>query len=154
MNQHVLALQIVLLILQSLQVLFLWIHDWVPLGSLNDVKAVRRQDSRDRLIVVTLIQSVPFTIILALCIIDFNRPYPGWLITSLWIAYVTLMAGQIRAWWLPYLVLDEPARAKRYAAMFGRTHSFLPVRNGLVPNTAHIFLHICTAATLIVLWLV
>jgi hypothetical protein len=36
--------------------------------------------------------------------------------------------------------------------MFGNTHSFLPVRNGLVPNTAHIMLHVCTAATLVVLF--
>jgi hypothetical protein len=35
--------------------------------------------------------------------------------------------------------------------MFGKTHSFLPPRNGMVPNTAHILLHLATAATLIVL---
>jgi hypothetical protein len=35
--------------------------------------------------------------------------------------------------------------------MFGKTHSFLPVRNGMVPNTAHILLHLATAATLIFL---
>jgi hypothetical protein len=35
--------------------------------------------------------------------------------------------------------------------MFGKTYSFLPVRNGMVPNTAHILLHLATAATLIVL---
>jgi hypothetical protein len=35
--------------------------------------------------------------------------------------------------------------------MFGNTHSFLPVRNGIVPNTAHILLHVATAATLMIL---
>jgi hypothetical protein len=35
--------------------------------------------------------------------------------------------------------------------MFGHTHSFLPQRNGLVPNTAHILLHLATASTLLVL---
>jgi hypothetical protein len=35
--------------------------------------------------------------------------------------------------------------------MFGNTHSFLPQRNGLVPNTAHILLHLSTVATLICL---
>ena len=45
----------------------------------------------------------------------------------------------------------EPERAARYQIMFGKTHSFLPSRNGLVPNTAHIALHIATAATLLAL---
>jgi hypothetical protein len=93
-----------LVALQAFQVAFLWIHDWVPLGRLNDVAAVRKQDSLERLIRITLIQSVPFTVGLV-----------------------------------------------RYRAMFGRTHAFLPERNGLVPNTAHILLHFATLATLVVL---
>jgi hypothetical protein len=47
------------LALQAFQVLFLWFHDWIPLGRLNDVTAVRRQDTLIRLVLVTLIQSVP-----------------------------------------------------------------------------------------------
>jgi hypothetical protein len=38
-----------------------------------------------------------------------------------------------------------------YQIMFGKTHSFLQVRDGMVPNTAHILLHLATAATLIFL---
>ena len=37
--------QAVLIGLQSVQVLFLAIHDWLPLGRLNDVRAVRREDT-------------------------------------------------------------------------------------------------------------
>ena len=142
-----------LILLQALQVLFLWVHDWLPLGSFNDVRAVRVQDSLTRLVVVTLIQSLPFTLILALCIGYFGQRYPHWLVTTLWIAYVALFVGQLRAWWVPYLLRPEPARAARYQAMFGGTHTFFPVRNGLVPNTAHTFLHVYTAATLVVLFL-
>ena len=47
-------LKIALVALQGFQVLFLWLHDWVPLGSLNDIAAVRSADSKQRLIVVTL----------------------------------------------------------------------------------------------------
>ena len=54
-NQNV---EIIFLALQVLQVLFLWLHDWIPLGRLNDVTAVRSQDTTTRLIIVTLIQSV------------------------------------------------------------------------------------------------
>jgi hypothetical protein len=145
------ALEPVLLALQAFQVAFLWTHDWIPLGRLNDVAAVRRQDSLPRLIIVTLIQSVPFTIGLVFSAKFFGRPYPHWLTNWLWISYSILFIGQLRAWWLPYLLRPEPERAARFERMFGNTHSFLPQRNGLVPNTAHIALHLATAATLLIL---
>ena len=144
-------MEIVLLALQAFQVLFLWLHDWVPLGRLNDVAAVRGQDPTSRLVVVTLIQSVPFTIGLIYCAKYFGRPYPHWLNSWLWISYGLLFIGQLRAWWVPYLLRAEPPRAARYQIAYGSTHSFLPQRNGLVPNTAHILLHVATVATLIVL---
>lgn len=148
-NLHV---QVALIVLQALQVLFLWLHDWVPLGRLNDVKAVRSQDTTLRLVVVTLIQSVPFTIGLVYSAAYFGGVYPHWLYMWLWISYVTMFVGQIRAWWVPYLFRPQPQRAARYQIMFGKTHRFLPIRNGLVPNTAHIMLHVATAITLVTLF--
>lgn len=144
--------EIALIALQGFQVLFLWMHDWVPMGRLNDIAAVRGADSKQRLIVVTLIQSVPYTIGLVFSILHFGNGYPDWLYDWLWISYGLLLLGQLRAWWVPYLIKEEPERAARYAIMFGKTHSFLPRRNGLVPNTAHILLHIATAATLVLLF--
>ena len=145
--------QLVLLVLQLFQVLFLWIHDWVPLGRLNDVTAVRNQDSFGRLMVVTLVQSVPWTIGLAGSAWYLGRAYPRWLDLWLWITYSLLFVGQICAWWIPYLFKPEPKRAERYRQMFGNTHSFLPKKNGIVPNTAHFLLHVATAATLVMLFL-
>jgi hypothetical protein len=143
--------ELTLIALQGCQVLFLWIHDWVPLGRLNDVAAVRSADSTRRLIAVTLMQSAPFTMGLLFSVQDFGRPYPHWPFTWLAISYGLLMLGQIRAWWIPYLLRPEPERAARYRTMFGKTHSFLPPHNGIVPNTAHILLHLATAATLFLL---
>ncbi|ELX08689.1 hypothetical protein Jab_2c07440 [Janthinobacterium sp. HH01] len=143
--------KVYLLLLQLLQVAFLWIHDWLPLGALNDVRAVREQDSLRRLLIITIVQSLSFTLLLALCVIYFQSAYPLWLVRSLWIAYSLLLIGQLRAWWLPYLFRAEPDRAARYRKMFGKTHAFLHERSGLVPNTAHTLLHICTAATLLAL---
>src|ERR1700730_6053883 len=37
--------EILLIVLQLFQVLFLWLHDWIPLGRLNDVTAVSSQDT-------------------------------------------------------------------------------------------------------------
>jgi len=66
MSEHVFPasqqVEIILIAFQFFQVLFLWLHDWIPLGRLNDVSAVRSQDTMMCLVVVTLIQNVPFTI--------------------------------------------------------------------------------------------
>lgn len=109
---------------------------------------IRGEDTTPRLIVVTLIQSAPFTIGLLFSVLHLGRPYPHWLCMWLWISYILIFVGQIRAWWIPYLFHAEPERAVRYQIIFGKTHRFLRTRNGLVPNTAHIMLHVATAATL------
>jgi len=148
------GLEITLLALQAFQVAFLWLHDWIPLGRLNDVAAVQSQDSRARLVMVTILSSVPFTFALAFSVWRFGQPLPLWLYTFLWVIYTGLLLGQLRAWWMPYLFAPDARRVTRYRAMFANTHAFLPSRNGLVPNTLHVILHVTTAATLVVLFLI
>lgn len=116
-----LYIEIILIVLQGFQALFLWLHDWVPLGRLNDVKAVRSEDTAFRLVVVTLVQSVPFTIGLLFSLRYLGRLYPHWLYLWLWISYGIIFLGQIRAWWIPYLFRAEPERAARYQIMFGNS---------------------------------
>jgi len=140
-----------LVVLQAFQVVVLWIHDWVPLGRLNDPAAVRAENGLSGLVRITFLQSVPWSIGLVGSLVCFNRPYPGWLWTWLWVSYLVLLAGELRAWWWPYLVLPDQDRSDRYRRMFGRTHSFLPQRNGLVPNTLHVLLHAATLITVVLL---
>jgi hypothetical protein len=142
---------VLLTALQGVQVLILWLHDWLPFAPFNDVRAVRAEDSLARLLMVTLIQSVPYTIGLAFSLMAGSRGYPVWLWWWLWISYGLLFVGELRAWWLPYLVRAEPHRAERYRVLFGATHAFLPERNGVRPNTLHVVLHAATAATLVTL---
>lgn len=142
-----------LICLQAVQVLILWVHDWLPLGRLNDIAAVQACDTKGRLARVTLVQSVPFTIGLIATIVYARTGHPLWLWNWLWISYILLFAGELRAWWWPYLIQPDPKRAERYKAMFGQTAAFLPERNGIVPNALHTFLHVMTAATLIALGL-
>jgi hypothetical protein len=92
-----------LLALQSFHVLFLALHDWIPLGTLNDVKAVRQVNPGSKLLTGTLISLAPFAIGLAASIIYFGSVYPAWLIWWLWISYGLLFAGELTAWWIPYL---------------------------------------------------
>jgi hypothetical protein len=140
-----------LIALQAFQLAFLLLHDFVPLGRLNDVRAVQAADPRAKLMMVTLLSAAPFVFGLALSLVFLARPWPGWLLGWLWVTYGGLMLGQLRAWWVPYLLVSEPARAARYQAMFGATHAFLPERNGMRPNTLHIVLHASTLATLVLL---
>ena len=66
MAQHIAstnkALHLVLISPQTFLVVFVGVHDWIPLGRLNDVAAVRSQDTLLRFAVVTLVQSVPWII--------------------------------------------------------------------------------------------
>ena len=140
-----------LLMLQGVQVLFLAFHDWIRLGTLNDVEAMRAAYPRRKLIAGTLISLTPFAIGLAASVIYFGRAYPAWLFWWLWISYGLLFVGELTAWWIPYLLHPEPERAARYHVMFGATQAFLPQRNGIRPNTLHVILHIATLTTLVIL---
>jgi hypothetical protein len=139
----------VLIALQVFVVAFIALHDWVSLGRLNDVSAVQAADSRSRLIRVTVVSTAPFAIGLAGTILNPRPPLPGWLDWYLWISYAAAVVGMVRAWWGPYLIYREPARAARYKAMFSRTHAFLPERNGIRPNTLHVTLHLVVLAILV-----
>jgi hypothetical protein len=137
--------------LQCFHVLFLCLHDWIPLGSLNDVKAVRAANSGSKLLLGTLVSLAPFAFGLAASAYYIGGSYPHWLLWYLGVSYVLLFLGELQAWWIPYLFRPDPARAVRYQAMFGNTHAFLPARNGIRPNTLHVALHIVTLSTLVVL---
>jgi hypothetical protein len=140
-----------LLALQCFHVLFLALHDWIPLGALNDVKAVRAANPGRKLLAATLISAAPFAIGLAASAIYVGRAYPAWLFWWLWISYGFLFVGELTAWWIPYLFHREPERTARYQVMFGATHAFLPERNGIRLNTLHVILHTVTLSTLVVL---
>ena len=55
-----LASDYVLFALQAFQVLFLCLHDWVPVPPLNDVKAVRAANGFGKLLTTTVVSALPF----------------------------------------------------------------------------------------------
>lgn len=141
----------VLVALQGFHIAFLFLHDWIPLDRLNDVVSVRRLHTLSQLVSTTLLGGLPFALGLTFSWHFSGGPYPVWVRTWLWVTYGLLFLGELRAWWIPYLLWPESSRAARYQALFGHTHSFLPRRNGIVPNTLHVILHSTTFVTLLLL---
>jgi hypothetical protein len=140
---------ITLLALQCLVVLFVALHNWIPLGTLNNVKGVRVAFPTGKLLVTTLINFTPAVIGLAATAFYFGRAYPSWVFWWLWITYGLACYGSLTAWWIPYLFRPDPQRAERYRTMYAGTHSPLPERNGIRPNTLHIFFDVLTIAILV-----
>jgi hypothetical protein len=145
------TLDVVFLALQTAVVLFLLLHDWIPLGRLNNNAAKSREDSPLHLLTTTLVAAVPAGVGLFYCARYFSRAYPGWLDTLLWITYGLFLIGMLRAWWIPYLLIPDAKRAERYQTIFAGTHAFLPRRNGIVPDTLHVLLHVAAVCTLLLL---
>jgi hypothetical protein len=145
------AWQAAAIVLQIFQLAILLFHDWIPLGSLTDVEAVRRANTGTHMLVGTAINSVPAGLVAWRSVVNFGPPYSHGLKTAMWLIYGILFAGELYSWWVPYLFGASPAKVERFQKMFGRTHAFLPVRHGIVPNTLHVILHLATLGTLLVL---
>ena len=125
------AARLVLLALECFVVLFVGLHNWVPLGPLNNVRGVRIAFPTRKLLATTLVNFVPFAFGLAATAFFSKRPYPGWVVWWLWITYGLACYGSFKAWWMPYLFRRDPALVARYKTMYAGTHSFLPEHNGI-----------------------
>jgi hypothetical protein len=146
-------LEIAFLASQGFVVAFLLLHDWIPPGRLNNVAAMRGQDTLTHRVAVTLSGALPAGFSLHFSAKHFGQSHPHWLSVLLWITYALFFLGLLRAWWIPYLLLPDELRAARYQIIFAGTHSFLPRRNGITTDTLHTALHIAVMAVLALLWL-
>jgi hypothetical protein len=140
---------VALLALQCFVVLFVALHNWIPLGTLNNVKGIRVEFPTGKLLVTTLINFTPVAI--------------GFAATAFYSAESTRVGCfggcgsltdlhatvHLRPWWMPYLLRPDPQLAARYRTMYAGTHSLLPERNGIRPNTLHVLFDVVTVAILI-----
>ena len=145
---HPLA-NVALLALQCFVVLFVALHNWIPLGTLNNVKGVRIVFPTGKLLLTTLLNFTPFAIGLAATAFYLGKAHPSWVSWWLWITYGLACYGSLKAWWMPYLFRHDPALVARYSTMYAGTHSFLPERNGIRPVTLHVLFDFVTVAILI-----
>jgi hypothetical protein len=136
---------------QLFVVLFIALHDWLPLGRLNNLAGIRAVDTTRHLVVVTVLSALPFAIGLAASVYYARTGFPMWVMSWLWISYGTGAYGMLRAWWIPYLLIRDPVRAARYQQRFANTHAFLPARNGIRPDTLHVCFHVVLVVLIILL---
>lgn len=137
----------ILIALQCFVVAFVGLHNWIPLGSLNDLRAVRAEFPGSKLFFITLSNFIPAALGLAGSIY-FQHRFPEWLIWYLWIFYLLACCGSAYAWWIPYFFGTGKKRLAREQELYGRTHSFLPERHGVRPNTLHVIFDLVTLAVL------
>ena len=136
---------------QLFVVLFVALHDWIPLGPLNNLAGIRAVDSLKKRLVVTALSTLPFAIGLLASVLNAATGFPMWLMWWLWISYMLCLYGILRAWWIPYLLVEDPVRAARYRDRFAHTHAFLPPRNGMRPDTLHVCFHAVVLSLIILL---
>lgn len=126
MKRQIRISEILLFIGLSFIFLFMLLHDWVPLGPLNDVKAVFETRSVHELIAVTLIGTLQFLLLMGLVLWRMGRTYPLWIKLWLIIHQGFIFTGALLDWWIPYLFgIGAEERVERYRAMFGNTHKYV-----------------------------
>ena len=136
--------------LQVWFVLFLALHDWVPLGRLTNRAAVRGVDSTAKLVRTTVWSAAPFAFGLGCCL--WFRRWPGWLGTYLVVSYGVLLGGALWSWWVPYLLGASEEKKTRFRERFAGTIGFLPERNGIRPDALHVVFHGSVVVFLVLLW--
>lgn len=77
-----------LVICQGIVVVFLAVHDWVPLGPLNNLSGVRAVDTRYRRAWATALSALPFTAVFVVSLRFVSVAYPHWLLWWLWGTYL------------------------------------------------------------------
>jgi hypothetical protein len=105
--------RVALLALQCFVVLFVAFHNWIPLGTLNNVKGVSVEFPAGKLLLTTLINFSPIAIGLAATAFYFGRACPARVFWWLWVCY-----GSFTAWWRPYLFRPDPQQVVRYQTMY------------------------------------
>ena len=143
-----------LVALQIFHLLFLCLHDWVQFGNLNDVSAFKKSTTTLQKILSLLVPSIPVVIGPGFTLLSATHPPSLSFRITLLAIYAFLFLGELEAWWIPYAFGASAERAERYRTLFGSTHSFLPSRHGITPNTLHVALHTATVAMLILVCIV
>ena len=136
------SLIMLFIILQSILLLFMLLHDLIKVPPFNDIDALRATDSTSWLIFSTIVNSFCVAIPLYLTLQLFFQSAFSCARLIIVCFYALLTFGTICSWWMPY-ILGSSASHKMHFHKFKNTHHFLPARgNNVVPNSLHVVLHL------------
>lgn len=129
--------------IQFVLLAFMLFHDWISIPPLNDIEALKTNDSTFYRVLGSLINGLFVLIPLILTIIFFDHNHVPFSIALIVFSfYFVLTLGTIFSWWLPY-IFGSSKTLKEAFSKFKNTHHFLPARgDNIVPNTLHVILHI------------
>lgn len=130
--------------------LFMIMHDLIPLGPLNDIEAISSVESFNETIATMLIGAIQILLILGGILLFIGKRFP--LLVRIWLLVhpSSILLGAMLSWWVPYLFgTGTEEKIERFNVMFGNTHAFLPVMNGMVPNTLHTIFHFVLFACIV-----
>jgi len=128
--------------LTAIFLVYVLIHDWVPLGPLNDIERQREQPLSTR-ILVEIGNVLPIVVLLTLSLLFPTGPLPAGaaIYAGLYIVAFAVLAWL--SWYRPYLRGSTPAREAAAAHEYGRTIQVLrPRANRIRPNLMHVILHL------------
>ena len=142
-----------LVVYQVVEVAFLALHDYVPMGRLTNLAAVQATDTPGKRLFDTAWSTLPYAFGLAAsCWFLRSGFWPGWLVTYLRVSYAVLLGGALLSWWVPYFFGATEEKKARFRERFEGTSAFLPERNGIRPDTLHVVFHASVVVLLVLLW--
>jgi hypothetical protein len=131
----------ILFILQLIIFLFLILHDLVPLGRFNDVRAVKEYKGIHKTIRDALINGIPYGFLVLVFIYVGHGTYPLWAKIYTLLVYSLYTLGILLSWYIPYFFGASEKRKIAYQKQFHNTITFLPWRNGITVNALHVIYH-------------
>jgi hypothetical protein len=131
------------IILQFILLLFMLVHHWIAVPPLNDVAALKANDSYFYRFIGSVINGSFVLIPLIITLIYYRQPHivlPASI--TIVVFYLVLTIGTIFSWWVPYFFGSSLKHKERFNK-FKNTHTFLPARgDNVIPNTLHVIIHL------------
>ena len=124
------------------------LHDTVPLGRWNNLAHFKQEIPLARRVRGSVMNSVTAGAVVLLFWLGWMRGGDmagDWRMTLL-ITLGVMVYMEFGAWWRPYLFGATPAIVEKLRPNWEGTYAFLPVKNGIRPNTMHCIMHASTVA--------